>query len=746
MKMVTTQASKTNQKRSGENFIALQELLINRYLKKEPGKVVLILGAGASYWSRLKSWSAMKKAILETACAAFAEKDFFIKEAWKQLSPKIGLRDRHLSGDKLWKAFWEIFRRPNSPITIEDICSIAGKFHVLEKSIQSLLQKEYGQPNDEHSIGYVPQLASELIAHLLMHRFVDHIITHNFDESLDTSLINELEEEHFVRIISDKQIVSEDVESKPCVFKLHGSVSASDSMRFTDEDTSIMSDEMINHLDNVIFEGAIETGPDQPIHLISFGYSFSDTDFVNWIDSRSKFISSLTVFKRSKSTMASLEKIKQQNIDIRYIATKELSPNYPIGIDQAIWALCDELEKELISKKIPHVPFSRHLILGQVFGPNYNKENTAEVLKHPPLNEHNALHRFYVEFYLYLVKCRGMYNYNALANNPRIHRYFRQFKKIANYEREFKRIIESCKIEQAPDVKETFFSKFSTEELINNFNRIGLFPGGSYVHIPSFIASQGIIKINTEILSEDFWRIHLRKIIEGPEVEILPSISPQSEWLFKQPQSLNTYYDLNAHTRKIIQQPYTHLLLIAETGEWIFNKPEYLELLRNIKEKGEEEKQILLIQADSISHWEARKDIDNEIEENRNALERPKPGEPHKRIRSSIAGMPWFDHNRHLTLAIDLNGNKIEEVFNGGIFFERRMKGSRISPVFVSREDCTALFSIFCNYTRRIYSKSTPVADKSLLENAKYLSEQLYAKFPDDEDLKYSCDLLKEIT
>lgn len=727
---------------SGENFDFLLKLLYNNYLNKT-GKVVLVLGAGASSWSGLQSWVGMKRIILETACNAFKEKELFIKEVWNKLSAKIGLLPKHLSGDALWDAFLKIYLARDSPVTIEDISSIAGRLQFLETDIRKLLKEEYGsESNDKYNIGYPPQLGYELISHMLKHRIIDGIITFNFDEALDTALINELEEENFIRIISDKQIISDDIKMKPCLFKLHGSVSSLDSLKFTEEATSVMSGEIIGMLDSVYFDE--ETPEDQrQVDFISMGYGFQDVDFVNWIEARSENIASLSVFKWSAESIDTLNKIKEKDIKVRYIANQELSENYSLGIDQSIWALCDALERDFIENGIPYVPLSRHLILAQIFGPDYGLEDTSKVLRYDPLHRHTPYHRFYVEFYLYLVKTRGMYNFYSLSNNPRIHRYFQHFKKMPNHDTNFKRIIDACEIKQAADLKETFYSKFSTDELLEKFNEIGLFIAGNQVHVPYFDRKKKKIIVDKEMLARDFWKIHLEAILKGPEVEVLPGIDPHSEWLFKDPQPLNTYYELNQSTKEIIKEEWTHLLLIAETGEWMFNKKEYLDLLHTIKKDRDHEKNILLIKASPISHWKARKDIDAKIERNRKKLQKADKKESNKKVLSSISDLVWHEHNRHMTLAININENTLPEVFKGGIFFERRLKLSRISPVHVKNEDCLALFSVFCSYAARIYSKAEPPSDRSLLNCTKALIEKLRDKFGGTDEIEDWSDLFK---
>ena len=748
-----TQVNTLKNDLSPSHYEALVDCLIDGQLypdlhqqKDNNKKIVLVLGAGASYWSGLKSWGEMKKPILKSILKFFKDKDQFISEIWTILSSKIGIKP-DLSGDALFDAFNEIYYAKNSPITLEDICSIAGKTLFLEKAIRKLLKVEYGyKPRKKGSqTGYPPQLGYELIAHLVKHDYVNHIITFNFDEALDTALENELGVENFCKIISDKQIIPSQIGNKPCLIKLHGSVNSPESLRFTKEFTSVMSDEMISILDTIILKETKCCTDVKKINLVSLGYSWSDKDFVNWIDSRRDFIESVFVYKWSTGPVDSLTPLKENGMSVNYLVSQVLSPDYSLGIDQFIWALCSSIEEKLTENKIPFVTFSRHLVRGQIFGPNYSDEDLSGVREGGLLHDHSAYRLFYVEFYLYLVRCRGMYNYSALSNNSRIHRYFQYFKNNSDFKSQFERILSVCKIEPAPDLKETFISKFSREELVCSFNEIGLFLKGVEIHVPQYDYMKRMISVNTNVLASDFWKEHMQKMIEGPEIEILPGVDPHSEWIFKSPKPLDSYLAFNTHTERIIKKDWSHFLMIAETGEWMFCQEDYIDFLNNLRKTNSKDKDILLIRAKSILHWNARRDIDKKINLSRKALAKLSSRKNNSIINSTVAGLNWFEHNRHMSLAINIEGTNIDEIFKGGIYFERRMKATRISPVYVEQADCLELFSTFCSYTYRIYSGENSPKDLKLLKVVLMLCEKLEVIFKDNRKIKRCYDLLKKI-
>jgi len=92
--------------------------------------------------------------------------------------------------------------------------------------------------SNEYNIRHPTVLGYELLAHLLKHRFLDAIISFNFDELLDQSLDDELGENEYHRIVSERDCAKIETNADaanymPLYIKLHGTASESDSLRFT---------------------------------------------------------------------------------------------------------------------------------------------------------------------------------------------------------------------------------------------------------------------------------------------------------------------------------------------------------------------------------------------------------------------------------------------------------------------------------------------------------------------------------
>lgn len=110
---------------------------------------------------------------------------------------------------------------------------------------------------------------------------------------------------------------------------------------------------------------------------------------------------------------------------------------------------------------------------------------------------------------------------------------------------------------------------------------------------------------------------------------------------------------------------------------------------------GQDKRQVLQIVASDLrlEKWALRKEIKVALERGRGELQ------GRTRIKVFETGLPWWKHNRHLTLAYS---EVADRGLLGGIYFSRRTKASRVSPVYVShRSDCCELLSIFLAYLLR---------------------------------------------
>jgi hypothetical protein len=357
--------------------------------------------------------------------------------------------------------------------------------------------------------------------------------------------------------------------------------------------------------------------------------------------------------------------------------------------DHLLWATWTELERSLRKDKQPVMPASRHLMLGHLFGPNPNSPLHR-------LNEHTVHLRFRAEILLHLVKCKGMVNASVMAQDTRIHRYYERLKREVGGSDEggadlLSRLSkEAISRSRYADVKETYFTHAKT---LNGIHRLFKdFIGGGQVYEPTFNERIGVVEWS-EMAWDAFLKKHISNIFNGPEVEISRAGEPQNEWHFSRSTALPTYFALQNKTRALLRDPsWTHLLVIAESGAWI---GEHRDLLYNATPRS-----ILLLQASqkATEEWQLRRLINKDLE----SLWVDLANNNCPVVRGQLL---WWQHNRHMTLAFDVNTGFCV----GGVYFRRRLKVSRIHPIYIGgtdREDSAELLLTFLSYVRRAIAEN----------------------------------------
>jgi len=176
-------------------------------------------------------------------------------------------------------------------------------------------------------------------------------------------------------------------------------------------------------------------------------------------------------------------------------------------------------------------------------------------------------------------------------------------------------------------------------------------------------------------------------------VEIVGGLDPRVIWLLENPAPMESHRAFREQTRSLLRKDWTHLLAIAETGEWL-SEPDIVKVFQS---RPRANRQVLLVEA-SYDGLQAgfRVDVERDVEMARRRLRRLK-----RPISVHSASVPWWDHNRHLTVACRIGEGGVVN-FLGGIYFRRRLQASQISPVFVTEpHDCICLSRIFLSYVKR---------------------------------------------
>jgi hypothetical protein len=157
-----------------------------------------------------------------------------------------------------------------------------------------------------------------------------------------------------------------------------------------------------------------------------------------------------------------------------------------------------------------------------------------------------------------------------------------------------------------------------------------------------------------------------------------------------------TYVDLQNRTQSVLQKPWSHLLVIAESGEWLTKPPIALE-------RPGVEREVVLIEArQPPDDWPLRKKIGDALSAHWKGL---------KDVRVTTTDLSWWQHNRHLTLALTRN-EASEFVCLGGIYFRRRHKASRIQPLYLDGKDpddvAELLLTVLAYARRSLEELATP--------------------------------------
>ncbi|MBL8764940.1 MAG: SIR2 family protein [Phycisphaerae bacterium] len=636
-------------------------------------------------------------------------------------------------------------------VTIEDICAEAIEFATLGKAIRRCLcetfKRTYGMrqpPNgEEWRKGDLPeprpQLAFELLAHLMKHSFIDHAITFNFDDVFENALDSELGTTNYDLVFSDHQPMPSTPHAgdrpeprRPRLVKLHGTVRAPMTLRFTPTATRRMPPILSSLLDNTVFgldpgDGAALTGSDinTKAHIISLGYSWRDRGILNWLSQRTRHIASLTLLVRIEDDDTeqhrAINRLRELSHkggwSLHVLCTRAACPRGQILIDHVLWVLWNRLNEMLLEtsrENGPLIPAARHFVLDALFRAG------AEVgaNRHLP---HSASLRLKIELALHLLKCKGMAHANVLGRTARVHRYRHQLSP-QNWELTNRDLHKHLYRDASdPDAFEAVFSLTGTAlEFSTSLQRlIGLTPGHT-VEVPDISADEKSIALSRMKLSEllNQW---MNDIYAAEEVEIVPGMDPLTEWLFRRIDTIDSWRLMRSRTLDLLDTDWTHLFVIAETGQW-------LKLLESEKSKVRARKALLIGASErGLDDWVMYKQaVSTTLAKTRAAMGKAN-------VEVLLSEIPWWQHNRHMTLA----WNDKNRAFVGAIYFRRRLKIAQVSPAYLTdQHDLLECFRIFLSYTIRASrealgvkrdANSRPVAAPLLRDGA--LISQVFPTF-----------------
>jgi hypothetical protein len=700
----------------------LAACMLGRYERAAEGAppettLVFVLGAEASRASCLQDWKSFGESLVDDLSGRYLHgaDDAFLDDALTRLQPLIGPAPTEAPRKK---AFLQ------KKATPEQILEVACRNTIFEKQVRAKLADAYGPER-------APQLGYELIAHFLRHRFIDHVINFNWDEILDRAIDSELGSAGYERILPAGPPNSTRMRGLPRLFKLHGTASSPGSLRFTTAETGLLSLGMLELLDDSLF-GIQPTDQDavapRKCHLVSFGYRWADADFVNYVVAHWERIERITVVRgsprfpeevkrlfclayRDSAWESSTGKGKISVVSADQLATMPGNSAGKALVDHLLWGLWELIRREMEDRPQPErlrlTPVARHILLGLYFAPQRDgvvlpleRDRDHYRSEAGPLFRYSEDRRLRIEFFLHVMKCTGMINLSPMGQDPRVVGALdpkRGAGTLSSLLDETGAFLPS----RASSMRETYFL---TPGQVGEGNSLLKSPGIVEVAATTVATVLGIDRVASNRTPKPVWvgsnltfqnvemgelfRDCAREIFDADDVEVLAADDSRNRVLFVNPQPLTSFARLSKESSTLLAEPWDVLLVIAESGRWIFKA------LAD-SATAPTRRQVFLIRTSGrdLDDWKIGEAYDDDIETRIEELGR-------RGIETCSLAMPWWRHNRHMTLALRRDGEAYQ--LGRGIYFRRRLKSHRIAPVLVEKAgDCFDLLLLFLSYTVR---------------------------------------------
>lgn len=654
-------------------------------------QVIVVLGssASASESTPLPSWTDdLKHEILDLVGGFFQPKEIFLEEICRVFGSQLG--------HYLWKR-QNMYDAIVKELRVEQIsnvaCQMLGHADLL---VRKLISNQYRALIDDE-VGPPPNLTYELLAHFTKHGFINHIITMNFDEMLDTALENELGPGGFDRIITGHEPVGSHDRTTPRLFKVHGTASSPESLRFTYTEVAVLTSAQAKHL-KALLEGISAEGCDC-LNLISFGYSWQDPDLAHWVFAHWERFNKIYIVRRG----AELPKIFADQLEaleksapgstaadrFKVLSIAGLSGGNEKSVQSSTfwWALMEAVWDRLPGEAL--IPFARHLLLGNILA------EPARRSVHKPLPR-----RVRLEILLHLLKSKGMVNTFGAPASPRIRAYFARLRLAL----EGRVVVDDFlndlglgdRMERSrePQARDTFFAKAeSVEDLIEDVTSDLAREAPAWIRQPHF---QDEVLAERKVEPRAFIREQVEKIVAAPEIEISREVNDKLYWSFSSLEPVRSFPQFVYALREILGGRWTHLLAIVESRRWLdFSWTE--DLVSSAQGKS-----ILMIlpSFEGLNGWKVGRAI------------RSEPSKVASAAKCIELEIPWWRHNRHLFLPVCLEDGRAS--LGPGLFFIREHKSPAVAPVYLQDpRDQAKLLATFLFYTLRSTTQSvhemTPV-------------------------------------
>lgn len=612
--------------------------VLNELIDVEPRRVVVVVGAGAS-----------------------ATKLPLAKNAAQKLESKL-VRDNKSYQQELKHS--QLVYKMNSEdfeTRLLALSRIAGS--ELRESLSELYEHRY-----------CPLIIYEILAHMLKHKYIDAIINFNFDELLDQSIYDEFGEGEYYRVISDGDCpeINRMVErfDLPVYIKPHGTASHKSTLRFTHEDYFGLPMDIHKLIETLV--------SDIPTTLIVIGFGMKSFEFNQILieqlanDSEIFYINTIPPDNELSTLFCHNEgEVKiSKKISLYFIPVKKQNE-----ICQEMHSLddffCDLWEKRLFSltKKI-YKPRSinRHVLTSKLFS---DRELVVEKMQYDlkGLKDY-FFSRAIIELALSIARAKGLVKVDDLVDN-RCGKYYSLYRKLESNEKNLLEICEAMGLQEVSYSKEVL--RFALEPVKS---------GKAEILRPDEFnaAADKIIERTTNLLkfkyakkvkdNIEYFKLTLQELYAHSDVVIRTEPSSIYNHIFNSPEILKTNTAFHYHTQKLLlKEDWDTLLIVTEAGKWVCNMSD--EIKANAKHKNF---RILLNLGDSIHYEELLKHYKGHL------------------VKESIQFLPWWEHNRHMTILIKDN------LPIASLYFVPRLRSSYITPILLNATDSASILEIFLAY------------------------------------------------
>jgi len=510
-----------------------------------------------------------------------------------------------------------------------------------------------------YDIRYNPWIGYEILAHMFKYRFIDAIINFNFDELLDQSILDELGEHGYEKLIMDGDSPESpekwiDVQTQsfklPLYIKPHGTITYPSSLRFTKDDYMTMSDDYI-----AIFKKLLSN--DRPINIIVLGYSMQSVE-LNMLLRRASV-------GRSQNNPIRLYFFEKENDKLSKLSSQAIDHNIlsifpPDNIEIAfglefLWsAICKQFRPNEQPRGI-----ERHIIISKLF--NRREDHVRE----PNYLAHYAGERTYVEIALEVAKSKGFSSTEDWPNN-RIGTYYKKHKEALTEHGLIPNPIESisaaCK---TLEIEEYGYGGAAVtlgmqKHARNYVNKSIVMEPKEFDGAAIKLADKALkqIRSNVQLVSDETKRLFISVLVSmyrGEEVEVVHNRFIGRNVFLRNPIKMPTLKSLQWMTQQALEKcgyEWDRLACTAKSGHWLTTQP-YVEAISKSSSA-----KLLLVVSDTVYLDQLRKMYK-------------------ANIIDEIRLLPWWLNNRNVT--IFLNGN----VPKFAISFERRMRTPYISPMYL---------------------------------------------------------------